>query len=119
LVDRLAANQLQDQERLTAYGNPAIEKPCDVGMIEVREELPLGPKTLEHALATEAPAHKLDCHFLLVLRISAARSIHGTHTAASDAVDELVGTDALTQPAICVLRGLEGRRELLRRVIQN
>ena len=99
-IERLAFDELHHEIRQPLVRCAAVDQPRDVGVIEVGEDLPLGAQTLQYEVTLIAARHELDRHFLVVLRIDSARTIHLAHATVPDERDDFVRADALTDPAV-------------------
>jgi hypothetical protein len=69
-------------------------------VIEVSEDLSFRAQTLQYEVALVAARHELDRHFLFVLRIDSACTVHLAHAAVTDERDDFVWADALADPAV-------------------
>src|SRR5215472_9725582 len=93
--NRQAFHQFHHQVGSPARDGAAVEQMCDIRMIEAGEDLPFIPEALNQEPGIVACTEQFDGNLLAVLIIGAERAIHFTHSADSDLLDGLVGTDTL------------------------
>src|SRR5579872_4853225 len=64
------------------FGDTAIQKACNVWVIEVCQDLPFTAKAQQQRMAfSESDRHRLDGHLLLIKIVGAGRQINLTHAA--------------------------------------
>ncbi len=79
-VDRGALDILHHQVRPAIVGGAAVDQPGDVGVLERRQDLPLGAEPA-HAVVIEQAADDLDRDALLERAIGALGQVDGAHAA--------------------------------------
>src|ERR1700677_2333235 len=72
-------------------GHASVQKARNIGMIEVRQNLPLGAETKQHALRGPEPGvHQLDDASLPIQLIGASRQVNCAHSAFADNAQKFV-----------------------------
>ena len=105
-VDRYAIDVLHCEPRQTIFSDSAVEESGDVRVVERGENLPLVHEAANEALVPRAPRRqKFDSYLSLVLIVGALGEVYGSHAAATDLVENAVGSDLST---ICRSIGVEG-----------
>src|ERR1035438_7519235 len=107
-VDGNAVYQLHYKVRGVLFG-AAIDQPCDVGVVEIGQDLPLGAESRECESGTHTPADHLDRNLLFILSIGAHRAIDGSHSAFRDLFQDLIGADSSVR-STCGRQSTPGRR---------
>ena len=93
--DVIATHQLHRQPGLAGIVDAAIQQLRDVRVLQSRQHLPLAHEARGQRCVTGPDA--LDRHVLLERAIDAACAEHFAHPALADALEQLVGTDALVE----------------------
>src|SRR5262249_44035520 len=99
-IDRLAADELHDKVGEPVGRGAAIDQGGDVGMFESSGDLPFAAELADDAVEVEAHAHDFDRYFLVEDVVRANGAINGSHAAAADAFDDLIGAQARAQQGI-------------------
>src|SRR5688572_4685337 len=93
LIDRFAVDMLHHEIREAVAGGAAIEKPCDVWMVEPGENLPFMAKPLEYRVGIHSALNQLDGDAHVELRIAALGQVDGSHPATAKFADDAIDTD--------------------------
>jgi RNA polymerase sigma-70 factor, ECF subfamily len=101
LVDAPPLDELHDEKRQPLGGRAAVEQPRDVGMLDLREDLPLAAEAPHERLVAERRGHDLDRDRLPVLVVGAVGQVDDAHAAAPEFPDDLVRA----QPPACAPLG--------------
>src|SRR5258708_4499982 len=91
-----AVHIFHDEIGQAFIGCSAIDEPRDVGMIELRQDLPLIAKATENSLGIESATDELDCDFLAVFIVRPRCEIDSPQTAAADFANDLVSAKLMT-----------------------
>src|SRR6266849_1756173 len=94
LEERLALDILHHEVGKTVFGGAAVEKPCDVGVVQGGQNLPLILESAKNALAVHPPLDELDGDSLAVLLVGAVGFVHGPHPAVANLANKLVGANS-------------------------
>ncbi len=113
-IDGLSRDQLHHHIRQSILRCRAVYQPRDIGMIQVREDLTLGPEALHDEFGVESAAHELDRNFLFIVRVRTARSIDLPHSTAPQQLDELIRAHSPPEPTV-LIRIAEALGEIVRR----
>ena len=92
-----ALDVLHDEPRHALFRRTAIQQFADIGVIQVRQNLPFPQKALHGTGRIHATADEFDGDAAAELVISTLRQIHGAHAALTQGTCDLVGTHAGTQ----------------------
>ena len=92
-VNRFAVHVLHDEIGQAVIGRPAIDQARDVGMIELRQDLPLIAKAAEYVLGIEPSPNELDRNLLAIFVVRSRRQIDRAQTAPADFADDLVSAE--------------------------
>lgn len=92
---RHAGNVLHHDVRGAAWVDTAVEQPCDVRVLQAREDSSLGGELRERARGQDARANELDRDGLLEEAVVALAAVDGAHAADADQLGEAIGSDAL------------------------
>ena len=82
LIDCNAIDMLCNQKSFSRFGDAAIEKPHDVGVIHLRQKLTLDPKARLKIFAAKVLRQDFDRYALRVGSIGALCEINTVHAAA-------------------------------------
>ena len=93
VVDGLALDVLHDEVGHAAGHGAAVDQPRDVGVIELREDLPLALEPRDAVLDAEAEPDHLDRRPALERLVHALGQVDGAHAAAADAPQDPVRPD--------------------------
>lgn len=107
-MDRSAVDVFHHQERIALGADAAVEQTGDVGMIELRQDLPLRPESLREKLRAEMRAQNLQRDALLEMPVGAVREINGPHAAVPE-----FRFDAIVAQQRSTARGFGGGRKNL------
>ena len=102
--DRHALDVLQDEVRHALLGRAAVEQPRDVGVLEVREDLPLVPEARDRGAALQLELERLDRDLLVELVVVADGQVDRAHAAASERAHDPIGPEAAAGPVVVVAR---------------
>src|SRR5580700_624258 len=89
-VDGFPVDILQNQVGIALAAYAAIQQPCDMGMIQAREELPLHRETVSEKLASQVRAQDLERHLPVELPVAAMRQVHRPHPSDSQQGIQLI-----------------------------
>ena len=92
-VDARAFHIIHHQIGKAVAGGGAIQKTDDVGVVQVRENLPLVAEPAQDVGGLEVRVHHFDGDRLAVLPVRALRQVDGSHPSAADHSNELVRPD--------------------------
>ena len=108
--DRRAVEVFHDDVGDAVIRDATIEELRDVGMLQSRQNAPLGGKQLRCVARQQSRAHELDGHRLLEEPIAALSPIDRSHAAFPDQSDNAVDPDALWRANGLTPAHLAGRR---------
>ena len=95
--ERLARDVLHDEERAAVQRRAAVDQSCDVGMLEHRQDLPLGTESLQDLVRTQEGIDQLDRDLLREALVVAGGPIDHPHAAAADLLEDPVGAEAVAR----------------------
>ena len=90
-IDRLAIDVLHDQIGRAVGCSSAIEQTGDVGMLQMRKDLPLGAQATLNLRSEGSRSNELDCDLLLVLLVGALGQIDIAHASGTELAHDAVG----------------------------
>jgi OmpA-OmpF porin, OOP family len=90
-VDRLALDVFHHEEGRAVGRHPGIEEAGDAGVVQPRQDLPLGEEATPEQVGVEAGRKHLDRDAHLHLAAGALRQVDRPHPPLADAADEPVG----------------------------
>jgi hypothetical protein len=108
-VDRLTLDVFHREVGQPVVRRPAIQQPGDVGVIERRQNLSLGPEPLQHLVGVHAPLDELDGHPLRKRPVNPLGEIHRPHAAAAERAEQPIGADPPARRGLRVVRQREAR----------
>jgi len=103
LVNWPAFDVLHYQVRAAISRRAAVEETCDVGMLEVREDLSFDPKALNDKVSIHPSLNQFYGDLLPVLIIIASGEIDRSHAPTSDCSQDFVRTDVLVDGRFWIL----------------
>jgi hypothetical protein len=77
----------------SAFATAAIQKPGDVGMVQIGQNLPFVTEAPQDVFGAEAGIHELDGNALSILTVRAVRQAHGSHSPLADLSQDLIRPD--------------------------
>src|ERR1700719_1819792 len=89
-ANRLALHILHDEVGEAVIGRPSVDEARDVGMIELRENLPLVAKSAKNVLGVEPAPDEFDRDFLVIFIVGSRREIDCAQNAPADFANNLV-----------------------------
>jgi len=92
-VDRLAIDKLHGEVRQSVGGEPAVDEPSDVGVLEQREDAAFLDESADDARA--AVLNELDGDPLLELPVGALAEEDASHAAAADLANDAERANAI------------------------
>ena len=84
LVDGTSVHVLHHQVRVAVRADSAVQKPCDIRMIELGQDLALGAEPFREKLRAQVGAHHFQRRLLLELAVGAMGQVNRTHAARAD-----------------------------------
>ncbi len=90
--DRLPLYELHHHVRAPILGRASVQKVRNSGMIEARQDLPLGLEALQ--MRSRFALHELQRRQLLKLTVGAGGSVDLAHSAAADQTQDAPGADS-------------------------
>ena len=92
-MDGHAIHKFHHQIRIAAAGDPTIQKPCNVGMLEAGQNLPLLAKAFAEGRGRQWQVDQLDGYFLLEFTVGSMGEINGAHAATPKQSIQFIGTN--------------------------
>src|SRR4029079_4688762 len=93
-VDRLALDELHQEERNAFGRDAAVEQAPDVGMIQRRQDLPLDLEAVQIDVGVETGSQQLERDLLLEFAVGPFREKDARHPPAAELTDDAIGTEA-------------------------
>jgi hypothetical protein len=93
-IDRLSIDVLHHEERLAVLGGTAIQEPGNVGVLEGRQDLPLGPEPGDHLGGVHSPLDELDRDLLLEQPVRTSAQVDRAHAPPAQLSHRPVGAEA-------------------------
>ena len=113
-IDRCAVDVLHDDVSGLVRQRAAVEEVRDIGMVELRQDLPLDLEPRRCAAPDRAAVHDFDRDLLLELGIGALREVDFAHAARPQGAQHAVRSDASTRHAGSMLESKQRGKRLCR-----
>ena len=94
LVNGLAGNVLHHEIRQPVVGHPAVQHPCNIGMVEGGERAALRPKVLQRALGKHLALDQLDGHLVAVFAVRPLCKVDRAHPPGGHQAHQFVCPDS-------------------------
>ncbi len=95
--ERRAGDMLHDQVRAAVRCGASVDQPRDVGVIEHREDLPLGAESLQDLFRAHAGLDQLDRDLFGEALVVPRGAIDHAHSAAADLFEDAVGAEPVAR----------------------
>jgi hypothetical protein len=93
----LPLDELHCEPRSAVAGEAAVHEPCDVGVLQTRQDLTLGFESPQDLVVVETALDQLEGHRLPERAVGALGAIDGAHAARTDPFLKAPRTDATSR----------------------